>query len=49
MERIRVRLGFNGMFVVDPMGRSVGLALFWKDTKNLEIQNYTRRHINALL
>jgi exonuclease III len=49
MERIRVRLGFNGMFVVDPVGRSGGLVLFWKDAKNLEIQNYTRRHINALL
>ena len=41
IERIRVRLGFNGMFVVDPVGRSGGLALFWKDVKNLEIQNYT--------
>jgi exonuclease III len=49
MERIRVRLGFNGMFVVDPVGRSGGLVLFWKGAKNLEIQNYTRRHINALL
>jgi exonuclease III len=49
MERIRVRLGFNGMFVVDPVGRSGGLVLLWKDAKNLEIQNYTRRHINSLL
>jgi exonuclease III len=49
MESIRVRLGFSGMFVVEPVGRSGGLALFWTDVKTLEIHNYTRRHINALV
>jgi hypothetical protein len=49
MESIRVRLGFSGMFVVEPAGRSGGLALLWKDVKILKIQNYTRRHINALV
>jgi hypothetical protein len=49
LESIRVRLGFKGMFVVEPVGRSGGLVLFWKDDHMLEIQNYTRRHINAVV
>ena len=29
MEATRVKLGFDGLFVVDPVGRSGGLALLW--------------------
>lgn len=29
LEWLRVKLGFDGLFVVDPIGRSGGLALFW--------------------
>jgi hypothetical protein len=49
LEWLRVKLGFNGVFVVDPVGRSGGLALFWKDEVQLEIQNYTRWHINVVV
>jgi hypothetical protein len=49
MEWIRVKLGFVGMFVVEPVGRSGGLALLWKEENELEIQNYSRRHINAMV
>jgi exonuclease III len=49
IEGIRVKLGYNGMFVVEPVGRSGGLALFWRDNQDLEIQNFTRRHINAIV
>jgi hypothetical protein len=31
MESIRCHLGFEGLFVVNPVGRSGGLALLWKD------------------
>jgi hypothetical protein len=41
MESIRVKLGFSGLFVVEPLGRSGGLALLWQDVQNMEIQNYT--------
>jgi hypothetical protein len=37
------------MFVVNPVGKSGGLALLWKEVEELEIQNYSRRHINAIV
>lgn len=47
MERIKNTLGFWNMFVVDCVGRSDRLALFCKEDVELEIQNISRRHINA--
>jgi hypothetical protein len=35
------------MFTVDPVGRSGGLAFFWKDLREVEIINYFLRHIGA--
>ena len=49
MEKIRSKLGFPNCFMVDCVGRSEGLALLWKDGVELEIQNYSRRHINAIV
>ncbi|GLT53635.1 hypothetical protein SLA2020_268930 [Shorea laevis] len=37
------------MFVVDPFGLSGGLALPWKETRDVDIQNYSLRHINAVI
>jgi len=49
MELLRVKMGFAGALVVNPVGRSGGLALMWKNDCNLEIYNYSRRHINAII
>jgi hypothetical protein len=49
MEFLRVKLGFEGLFVVDFVGKSGGLALFWKEQNEVEVQNYTRRHINVVV
>lgn len=49
MEQIRFKLGFEGLFVVEPIGRSGGLALIWKEENMLEIQNYSKWHINAIM
>jgi len=49
MEWIRVKLGFAGCFVVDPVGRSGGLALLWRLAGTLEIFNFSCRHINAIV
>lgn len=47
MGAIKNKTGYSEMFVVDWVERSGGLALLWGDEFNVEIQNYTRRHINA--
>jgi hypothetical protein len=49
MERVRYKLGFENMFVVDSVGKSGGLALLWKTEVGAVIQNYSRRHINAIV
>jgi hypothetical protein len=37
------------MFVVESVGKSGGLALFWEDEHEAKIQNYSQRHINAII
>jgi exonuclease III len=49
LERIRIRIGFNSVFGVDSVGRSGGLALLWSDEISVEVQNYSRLHVNALV
>jgi hypothetical protein len=49
LEYLRVKLGYVGLFVVDAVGHSGGLALFWGDDVQLEIQNFSRRHINSII
>jgi exonuclease III len=49
MDRLRSILGFHGVFVVDTVGRSGGLALLWKEDSGLSISNFSKRHINATI
>jgi hypothetical protein len=42
-------LGFDYVFMVDCVGRTGGLSLFWRVEVTLEIQNYSNRHINAVV
>jgi ribonuclease HI len=49
MEYVRAKMKFDGMFVVDCHGRSGGLALMWKAETNIQVQNYSKRHINAIV
>jgi ribonuclease HI/exonuclease III len=49
LEKIRVKTGFNHVFGVDCVGRSGGLAILWNDDSLIEIQNFSRRHINAVV
>lgn len=37
MQNIKRRLNFDDMFVVDCIGRSGGLCLFWKSSVNVDI------------
>jgi len=47
LQRIRLRLGYEGMIHVDPVGRSGGLAFFWRSDSGVEIMHYSPRHISA--
>jgi hypothetical protein len=50
MEVIRGQLGYAGLFVVDPMGKERRTSTYYGErSKKLEIQNYSRRHINAIV
>ncbi|GLT53494.1 hypothetical protein SLA2020_267600 [Shorea laevis] len=49
MEYVRNKLGFEGMFTVDPIGLSGGIALLWKEAREVEIQNFSNHHINAFI
>jgi exonuclease III len=49
LESIKIKVGFTNLFGVDNVGKSGGLALLWNNEVNVEIQNYSRRHINAVV
>ncbi|XP_040988956.1 uncharacterized protein LOC121236574 [Juglans microcarpa x Juglans regia] len=49
IERITVRVGLDGCFVVPCEGRSGGLALMWKNEMSLCIKSYSLFHIDAKL
>jgi hypothetical protein len=37
MQRLRVSLGFDGLLTVDPVGKSGGLVLMWKNANEVKI------------
>ncbi|XP_031116501.1 uncharacterized protein LOC116020159 [Ipomoea triloba] len=46
-ERLRVKLGFDGLFYVDSVGLSGGLALFWRRNCTARLLCYSRCHIDV--
>ncbi|XP_057809148.1 uncharacterized protein LOC131023623 [Salvia miltiorrhiza] len=46
MEEFRVRLKFEGCFVVDCVGRSGGLCMFWKSSAICKLIGYSNNHID---
>jgi hypothetical protein len=46
IEEIRVRLGFDASFAVDKIGRSGGLAIFWKHPFDCNLVNFSQNFIN---
>ena len=49
LEKIRCRTRFESVFAVNSIGRSGGLALLWSLEVEVDIQNYSHRHINAVV
>jgi hypothetical protein len=40
MQKLRVFMGFEGMLTVESVGKSGGLALLWRDNREVTILNY---------
>jgi exonuclease III len=49
LKKIRHRLGFSSLVVVDCVGKGGGFGLLWKENAVVEIQNFSHRHINAII
>lgn len=47
LERIKIQLGYDGLFVVERVGRSGGLALLWKAPSNVDILKFANNFIDA--
>lgn len=48
IEELRLKLGFVYCFSVDCIGRSGGLAVFWKRTMDCSITGYSHNHIDLV-
>ncbi|XP_062114029.1 uncharacterized protein LOC133825047 [Humulus lupulus] len=49
LEIVRVKLGFVGKLVVDKVGRSGGLCLFWVAGVDVDLLEFSRFHIDVLI
>lgn len=49
MEQFRVKLGFEGKLVVNSLGNSGGLCLFWKAGNKVELLSFSVAHIDVRL
>ena len=49
MERIKNRIGFANGLIVPSRGRSGGMAMFWIQEVNLDINSYSGNHIDAIV
>ncbi|XP_074347237.1 uncharacterized protein LOC141686076 [Apium graveolens] len=49
MEKIRLKIQFQGMIVVEPQGRSGGLALLWRDSDQAKLLSLSQNHIDVEL
>ncbi|XP_074346940.1 uncharacterized protein LOC141685753 [Apium graveolens] len=46
MEKVRRALHFDGLFAVDSQGMSGGLALLWRVKDQVNLQSFSRNHID---
>ncbi|XP_031094366.1 uncharacterized protein LOC115998845 [Ipomoea triloba] len=46
-ERLRVKLGYEGLFYVDNVGLSGGLALLWRKNCTARLLSYSRNHVDV--
>lgn len=48
IDKLAVSLGFASNFSVDRVGRSGGLAVFWRGNVDCSIQSFSRNHIEVI-
>ncbi|VFQ58504.1 unnamed protein product [Cuscuta campestris] len=48
-EVLRVKIGFEGLFVVDSVGASGGLALLWRSNRSVNLISYSRFHVDVMV
>lgn len=49
LERIGRKIQFSNLFVVPCHNTSRGLALFWSDNMNVDVQSFSNHHIDAII
>uniref|UniRef100_A0A803PHA9 Reverse transcriptase domain-containing protein n=1 Tax=Cannabis sativa TaxID=3483 RepID=A0A803PHA9_CANSA len=49
IEKVRLAIGFQGVFSVDCRGKSGGVALFWKDTDEVSLLGYGENFIDVVV
>lgn len=49
LEHLKIKLGFENLFVVDRVGRSGGLALFWKAKFKVRLLKYANNFIDMAI
>lgn len=47
LKTVKRKLGFEGCFGVELVGKSGGLAIFWKGHIQFEVHNFSLRHISG--
>ena len=47
MLKVFVFLGFDFSFGVGSSGRSGGICIFWKNSVDVEIKNFSEYHVDA--
>lgn len=45
LEWVKKKLGFEGLITVDPVGKSGGLALMWKEKDQAELIGMSKYHM----
>lgn len=49
LSALPVRLGFEGLFYVEPLGLSGGLAMLWRCSALITLQSYSKIHVNMIV
>ena len=49
LKELKRNLGFDNLHFVERISREGGLALFWKNTVDLQVQTSSKNHIDAIV